>query len=154
MNIRKWRSNDAEMMNHIKDVEGIEDESIEVSHASMNSLNTSDTNSERVLGIPWKVDTDELELEYKMQFKEKRCANITITKRVNCFSSLHPMCPQTVDPLGILCPSLLPLKLMFQKLCKEKQGWDSHLDEHCALYWKKWFESAKKFNKCLKYDVK
>ena len=40
------------------------------------------------------------------------------------------------DPLGILSPVTINMKLFFQDLCREKFTWDEELPEHLKMKWK------------------
>lgn len=36
------------------------------------------------------------------------------------------------DPLGLISPVILQLKLLFHELCKSNVGWDEQLSEQCC----------------------
>ena len=42
------------------------------------------------------------------------------------------------DPLGIISPSILAMKVLFQKLCKDGGDWDEEFDEENKNIWFKW----------------
>ena len=44
--------------------------------------------------------------------------------RVPSAPSLEITAAKFFDPLGLLCPVTVRLKMLFQMLCKEKTGWD------------------------------
>ena len=48
------------------------------------------------------------------------------------------------DPLGLLAPVVVPLKLMFQSMCKEKVDWDEPLSEEINQQWQATTSQIKK----------
>ena len=42
------------------------------------------------------------------------------------------------DPLGVIAPVVLPMKLLFQQLCPDKLGWDDELDDQLKLKVQSW----------------
>ena len=48
------------------------------------------------------------------------------------------------DPLGLLSPVILPLKCMFQEICRLKIGWDKALSEDPASRWKELLEEMER----------
>ena len=63
---------------------------------------------DRALGVHWDIARDEI--RFKVKLIEKPLTRRGILSTV---SSLF-------DPLGLVCPVLLPAKAIVQKLCKEK----------------------------------
>ena len=39
------------------------------------------------------------------------------------------------DPLGLICPVILPFKIMFQNLCKAQRDWDELVDTELNQGW-------------------
>ena len=48
------------------------------------------------------------------------------------------------DPVGILSPAVVPLKILFQKMCKEGSNWDDDINDKCKVVWKTWLLIAQK----------
>ena len=48
------------------------------------------------------------------------------------------------DSVRILSSAVVPLKILFQKMCKEGSGWDDDINHECKAVWKKWLLSAQK----------
>ncbi|MFH4982659.1 hypothetical protein AB6A40_009368 [Gnathostoma spinigerum] len=71
----------------------------------------------KVLGINWKLKTDEMEM------KTKRHKEGTNTKR-----EVLKFVASNYDPLGWISPVLLPIKVFIQKLWKKKYTWDQEFD--------------------------
>ncbi|XP_006818999.1 uncharacterized protein LOC102803656, partial [Saccoglossus kowalevskii] len=90
-----------------------------------NTLNR-DTNV-NVLGIRWKVDSDEL--CYPTRVNDRLYDN-PVTKRtiVQDTASLY-------DPLGYLSPIHIKAKLLIQLLWKQKLGWDDKLSDDMTQKW-------------------
>ena len=41
------------------------------------------------------------------------------------------------DPVGILSPAVVPLKILFQRMCKEGGSWDDDINDEFKAVWKK-----------------
>ena len=104
MNLREFICNSPDVMKSIK-----EDDRL-------------DTKKPKVLGIPWNVERDTLEINFP-----KTDDNVDVTRRA-VLSTLASV----FDPLGLLTPCLLPTKLFFQSQWTDKRGWDeaATADEH------------------------
>ena len=48
------------------------------------------------------------------------------------------------NPLGILSPAMLPLKVMFQQLCKEGRDWDEKLPSELSAKFQQWISKVTK----------
>ena len=48
------------------------------------------------------------------------------------------------DPLGVISPVVIPVKVLFQQICRRKGRWDQELDDDHALIWKKWIFELRK----------
>jgi len=68
-------------------------------------------------GVNWGKENDEI--IYKLDEIRSRFAIEKITKR-NVLKTIA----STYDPLGLINPVVVSFKVYFQKLCKEKLGWD------------------------------
>ncbi len=45
------------------------------------------------------------------------------------------------DPIGFLCPLILPAKLLLQELCRQNFGWDGTIPYRLVEQWTKWTSS-------------
>ena len=52
-----------------------------------------------------------------------------------------------IDPLGIISPVVVSMKILFQELCKEKLDWDAELTGDQRKYWIAWIEDLKQVEK-------
>ena len=81
---------------------------------------------ESILGILWDVNND----EFKINLNEK---DFACSKRgiLSCLCSVF-------DPLGILIPYTLELKLLIQELWRRKINWDDELPQDVQSRWVEW----------------
>eukprot|EP00795_Rhopilema_esculentum_P005097 gene5097-214_t len=121
--MRKWVTNNKELKERIKKHEAL------YTPVSENANVLEDPNHEqpdtKVLGIGWNLITDSLKLDFE---KIVRDTSITmVTKR-----SILCTTAKFYDPLGLISPVILPLKCLFQELCKIKENWDSPVHDKIA----------------------
>ena len=95
--LRKWRTNDPDLRQKINSVENIETQ--------------TESTPEKILGITWDENPDTLNFDLK-EIIETACSNIP-TKR-NIRSTLSSF----YDPLGLIQPIIISLKILFQDICK------------------------------------
>ena len=82
----------------------------------------------KVLGIGWNEDDDVLVFLFGSL---RNAAKIEpVTKRV-----VLSLSAKQYDPLGLLSPNVLLLKIIFQCLCKSKADWDAPLDDELKEQW-------------------
>ena len=74
----------------------------------------------KVLGSTWNRKSDKLKFDFSVI--TRNFGNASLTKRV-----LLSATARFFDPLGLVSPIILPLKLMFQKACCQEIGWDDPL---------------------------
>ena len=93
--------------------------------------------SERSLGLIWHVASDEFGFDFSPKSRP-------LTRRgfLAVSASLY-------DPLGIVCPFVLPAKLILQELCRLRIGWDDDPPDGMKRKWLQWID----FLACLK-DVR
>ena len=114
-NLRKFQSNDTELEELIKNHYDGENEVL-------------DEKKTKVLGINWDKARDFLYFDFediksKFQFKI-----VTKRKVLQALASVF-------DPLGLINPIIVKLKVYFQKLCISKIEWDTPLDEKLLHEW-------------------
>ena len=132
-NLRKWKTNDKELLNHINSLEGLsrnadtgvfnfseDDQSF--TQFSVGPPNSgSAANTTKILGVPWNYDSDELFLDLKPLFVFAK--SLIPTKR-----SLLQIAAKVFDPLGCISLFTINLKALFQDLCVAKVSWDEPLE--------------------------
>ena len=115
MNLRKWRSNNRDVNEFIeRKHESIEESREDTSFVSL-MLNPDEESENKVLEIPWNTKHDEFVISFQIQ---KSTENV-VTKR-----ELLKRIASVFDPVGILSPAVVPLKILFQKMCKKGSSWD------------------------------
>ena len=125
--LRKWRSNNRDVNEFIEGkYENIEKLSEDANYASL-MLNPDEENENKVLGIPWNTKHDEFVISFRIQ---KSTEDVVITKR-----ELLKKIASIFDPVGILSPAVAPLKILFQRMCKEGGSWDDDVNEECKAVW-------------------
>ena len=139
--LRKWKTNDPELQKLIVETEDckthtdgetkITEDEITYAGATIRSTDQSgSSNSTKVLGLGWDTSTDQLIVATGTQFEETKQP---FTKR-----SLLRATARLYDPLGVIAPIILPMKLLFQQLCVQNCDWDTELDvqyQHKIASW-------------------
>ena len=77
---------------------------------------------EKVLGIPWNSDKDILVCDFKAIMKDGLKSKPTKRNLLKFVSSFY-------DPIGLIQPTLISLKILLQEAHRLKLGWD---DEFCG----------------------
>ena len=123
--LTKWTSNSRELLTSIpKDERAKEVKDLD--------LDQDKLPIERALGIQWSVESDEF--FFKIVIKES-----PLTRRgiLSVVSSVY-------DPLGLLSPVILPVKIILQELCRLKLGWDDTIPDEYRSAWLRWLEDLPK----------
>jgi hypothetical protein len=81
-----------------------------------------------VLGIKWNHKNDSLILNFEGIPESASTINPTKRNVVNASSRIY-------DPLGILSPITIQMKMLFQEICKRNLSWDDGLDEDLRQVW-------------------
>nr|XP_042897354.1 uncharacterized protein LOC122269252 [Parasteatoda tepidariorum] len=120
MNLRKWISNDENLMKKLNE------EGFDLLHPE-----DLEGNLHRVLGLSWNplsdfitVEIDSL-LEFLQQDKNTKRFLLMAAGRI-------------FDPLGLLTPFTIRFKCLFQEIWQRKITWDEELPPDIAKTWKKW----------------
>jgi hypothetical protein len=138
--LRKWRTNDpdvrkviiqTEVSSRLEDVDAnvTEDETTYARTMIGSSGQHEASDSSKVLGIPWDTLRDQLILQTDVFLKFEQ----PFTKR-----SLLSATARLYDPLGVISPVILPMKLLFQQLCLEKLDWDAELNDQVKSKIQSW----------------
>lgn len=136
--LRKWKTNDPELMKRISSSEAIvtkpeivrrlEDEE---TYAKSKLECQGGSKGERVLGVKWNCELDTFHLD--LAHIAKRAEGLEPTKR-NMLSLLASL----FDPLGLISPVTVSMKILFQEICSEKLDWDEMLTGEIVVKWSKW----------------
>jgi len=112
------------------------------------TLVNDDNLPDRALGLLWRADTDTLAVD------------ITIQESIHTRRQLLSYISSIYDPLGILGPFVIPVKVVMQDLTKKAVGWDEQLPQsqrQAFLNWIAVLERMKHFciPRCIQsYDLK
>ena len=107
-NLRKWTTNCRTLQDQIHQEEG--------------SISTTPLeDSVRILGVKWNTQDDYF--FFDLSEITKHMHTLPSTKR-----SLLRVSAKIFDPLGLLSPFSICIKMMFQKLCLCKKKWDENLE--------------------------
>lgn len=117
MNIRKFQSNSAEVLNHIP----VEERGTFLQIGANDVIKT--------LGLNWIPDSDTFTYYYDSQSNEK------VTKRT-VLSEISRL----FDPLGLVQPVVVRAKIFMQWLWSEKLDWDTQLPTDAYSKWKEFRE--------------
>ena len=126
-NLRKWNSNLTELLAKIRMAEQQElkdhatpspdsvlphqDRLCDKSLVSVGGSNNVESKLSKLLGVTWNSDTDQFmfcfsELAYVNELPATRCSVLKVSAKI-------------FDPLGLISPFVVRLKILFQTLCIE-----------------------------------
>ena len=140
-NLRKLNSNSKPILKKINEVESdaskptdvsIENNVVEEDQSYVKTFldprTPEDESHVKVLGTRWNTETDELYFNFDdlLQYAN----TLPVTKR-----SLLKITAKVYDPLGLLSPFTITMKVLFQDLCFEKLDWDDTLTGETKDKW-------------------
>ena len=126
-NMRKWASNSKALLEKIQNAENkFNLESFENSTENQQSIHEDELI--KVLGLSWNQNTDKL--IFDLSTFTSAAAQQPPTKRL-----ILSTIARFFDPIGLLSPIVLQLKILFQDTCKQKINWDSPLSEEYSRRW-------------------
>ena len=130
-NTRKWNSNSESVLRSLEKDEAFSDDfeksnrpkvAEEDESFSKSVFKHSSEKDQRVLGMLCGNPTQD-ELIYDLNKTLGEVDAQPVTKRL-----ILSTATRFFDPLGLIAPVILPLKMMFQKLCKDGKDWDELVD--------------------------
>ena len=150
-NLRKWNCNSSQVHKIISDCESdksmnentvapdeetgdaslpitINEDDSSYAKISVNPLTGSGTNKVKVLGITWNFVDDTL--QQSVQELVDLAKLLPETKR-----SVLRLSARIFDPLGLIMPFTISLKILFQELCLDSTDWDTTLTESLKEKW-------------------
>ncbi|KAG7305743.1 hypothetical protein JYU34_009868 [Plutella xylostella] len=107
-NLRKWQSNNFEILKQISELQG-----------DPNVTLNLDNSPSKTLGVYWNSSSDNLYFEINIKAGNK------ITKR-----TILSLISQVFDPLGLVGPCTVETKILIQKLWINKYEWDQEVPQH------------------------
>ncbi|XP_072400755.1 uncharacterized protein [Diabrotica undecimpunctata] len=112
-NLRKWISNDPAIIEHLKN--NVDELSV---------LNLGNSNPVKTLGIQWLPKLDIL------------CYNLPEQQKIiNTKRQILSEIAKVYDPLGLISPCIILVKILLQKLWKQKLNWDDQIRTELVEDW-------------------
>lgn len=132
--LTKWASNSAEVLKEIPEADRAK---------AVKDLTFETLPVERALGVLWDMHTDTLGFRVALPDRP--------TTRRGILSTMSAI----YDPLGFVCPVVLPVRMLLQELCRRKLSWDDALPDEFQRQWETWkgsipLLSTLSINRCLK----
>ena len=150
-NLRKWNSNSRDLLKTTEDCESSQDQTKPQQNTtneddeSYAKLSTTPGNSEskshivKVLGLNWDTSSDEFFFDLTELYNYGRA--LPETKR-----SILKLSSKILDPIGVLTPFTVEMKVLFQELCQTKVEWDGKLEGNLIQVWKQLLDEMKYLN--------
>ena len=91
-------------------------------------MKEDDKSEVKILGLNWDTMSDELRFEFVSVMEYLK--SLPPTKR-----SVLKLSAKLFDPLGLLSPFVVNMKIWFQKLCVDKVNWDDRLEGTMLAKW-------------------
>ena len=136
-NLRKWNSNCAELLSKMSLSPGqpASDPNTQEVHkeGKVHSQfivrhDSKDIEQTKLLGILWESDSDKLTFCFSELIALLN--KLPATRR-----SLLKVTASIFDPLGILSPFVIKLKVLFQSICRKEVAWDRPLEGEFLKQW-------------------
>ena len=124
LKLRKWKTNDCELRKRIDCAENLPNQNDgaadDLSYAKTSLWSESARGTENVLGQAWDINRDKIMFDY-FESIIRPAGRLKPSKR--------KVLSRIFDPLGLISPVLVGMKLLFQELCSENYDWDDELNE-------------------------
>ena len=135
--LRKWKTNDETVREMICQNEKAQhceknEKEEELTYAKETLQNSEVLGGKtKVLGIIWDNDKDNLEFDLTKLGKNVESQRPSKRGILSTLAMLF-------DPLGLISPTGICVKIIFQELCVEKLDWDDPLPEEKVARWEAW----------------
>ena len=140
--LRKWANSSEELMRlidehstekqiHLPNERIVSEDQSTYTKATLTGLEKEETNEGKVLGVLWNKNTDTFIFRFDQLTELAR--KLPPTKR-----NVLRLTGSIFDPLGIISPVILQMKLLFQSLCSQNYGWDTPLSEEHLNVFQQW----------------
>lgn len=142
MNLRKWHSNSSVLLERIRSNPGeassrstltpngvVEEDDSYVKTMMGPSVPKPSRELTKVLGVLWNslLDVFTFEFDGLLQY----ASTLLVNKR-----SILKLSAKIFDPLGLVSPFVIQLKILFQVLCVQQVDWDEQLSGESLVKWK------------------
>lgn len=118
-NLRKFCSNNADLQRMLE---------VHL-HGCVSEVASVLSKEQKVLGVSWDISSDEMLFDLTSIWEEATTINPTKRNVVSLVSKIY-------DPLGLMAPVVIRLKIFFQELSKCKLEWDEELSLPLKTKWK------------------
>ena len=144
--LRKWATNSKTLMNRMKEIDtssaqremggAVVEDDATYSEITVTSESIIENAESKVLGVIWNKESDSI--VYRLDEVVNKAGEIKRTKRglLRAIASIY-------DPLGLISPLVITLKVIFQELCKDGGGWDDPISPRLIRDWESWIRDAK-----------
>ena len=153
-NLRKFCSNSTLLQMKI-DSQEVHDKSVPTqtdetyASSTLGSAQSARTGERKVLGVRWDLATDQLVMS--LEDVASAASDLEPTKR-----AIVSLVGKMYDPLGLLSPIVVQLKIFIQELCEAKLDWDQQLTGQLQERWhqlsSKLLEARPFLNPCCYLD--
>lgn len=116
--------------------ENIKEDDDTYAKISVGGVDELEDKEQKVLGEIWNRADDTI--IFKFDALIELSENMELTKR-----NLLKIIAKFFDPLGVLSPLTVAMKVLFQEVCQSKLDWDEPLSEAFQERWRKWLISLK-----------
>ena len=143
MNLRKWHSNSSDLLERIESssvgtstnpnqtaTNVTEEDDTYVKTMMGPNVSKQSRGLTKVLGVPWNSSLDVLTFEFDELIEYAN--SLMVNKR-----SILKLTAKIFDPLGLISPFVIQLKMLFQTLCIQQLDWDDPLSGELLSRWKK-----------------
>ena len=136
--LTKWLSNDRSVLQAIPEKDRVEEvRRLDLRH------DVVDLPTERALGVLWDSELDNLGYE------------ISVVEKPSTRRGILSIMSSVYDPLGFICPFVLPAKVITQELCRRCIKWDDRIPDDVLKSWNNWLEDLPRLNevslkRCIK----
>ena len=140
--LRKWMTNDKALRDRIERNESNatsarNEEEETFAKVTLGTGAEVSKRCQKVLGLSWDCEKDCIEFSFKKL--ADRAREMKLTKR-NLLSLLAGL----FDPLGIISPMIVCMKILLQNLCCENRGWDEELEGNSSRNFHEWIADLSK----------
>ena len=136
-NLRKWLTNDSQVRDKIETDEKVDSAPVseeDITYAKSSVGMRLGCKGQKVLGLAWDYEADVI--SFDLTEIAERAKGLPATKR-NTLRLLAGI----FDPLGIMGPVTVKVKIMFQDVCRQRSGWDDPLQGEVKRGVESWIKS-------------
>ena len=135
--LHKFHTNDSQLELMVKGGSDVKVAGSEGDSQSYTQVSYGDENAElKVLGVTWDNAMDTFQMDLVPTAEKLSAPDLTKRRLLSAMAAFY-------DPLGMVSPLTLALKICFQEACKMKLGWDEALPAGIQRKLREWSMQAK-----------